>query len=63
MILKITQYDTLNVKLFNSQLNNLKSGTKNCTKELQIFMRLIFHTNYYQLIYKFRGFFCKWFIS
>ena len=26
----MTQYNTLNVKLSNSQLNKLKSGTKNC---------------------------------
>ena len=25
----MTQYDTLNIKLSNSQLNNLKSGIKN----------------------------------
>ena len=27
----MTQYNTLNVKLSNSQLNKLKSGIKNCT--------------------------------
>ena len=27
----MTQYNTLNVKLFNSQLNKSKSGMKNCT--------------------------------
>ena len=28
----MTQYNTLNVKLFNSQSNELKSGIKNCTQ-------------------------------
>ena len=28
----MTQYNTLNVKLFNSQLNKLKSGIKNCSQ-------------------------------
>ena len=28
----MTQYNTLNVKLFNSQLNKLKSGIKNRTE-------------------------------
>ena len=28
----MTEYDTLNVKLFNSQLNKLKSGIKNGTE-------------------------------
>ena len=28
----MTQYNTLNVKLSNSQLNKLKSGIKNCTE-------------------------------
>ena len=28
----MTQYNTLNVKLSNSQLNKLKSGTKNSTE-------------------------------
>ena len=28
----MTQYNTLNVKLFNSQLNKLKSGIKNGTE-------------------------------
>ena len=27
----MTQYNTLNIKLFNSQLNKLKSGMKNGT--------------------------------
>ena len=27
----MTQYNTLNVELFNSQLNKLKSGTQNVT--------------------------------
>ena len=31
-IYKMTQYDTLNVKLSNSQLNKLKSAIKNGTK-------------------------------
>ena len=29
----MTQYNTLNVKLSNSQLNKLKLGIKNCTEE------------------------------
>ena len=28
----MTQYNTLNVKLYNSQLNNLKSTMKNVTE-------------------------------
>ena len=28
----MSQYNTLNVKLSNSQLNKLKSGIKNCTE-------------------------------
>ena len=28
----MTQYNTLNVKLPNSQLNKLKSGTEDCTE-------------------------------
>ena len=28
----MTQYNMLNIKLSNSQLNKLKSGIKNCTE-------------------------------
>ena len=50
----MTQYNTLNVKLSNSQLNMLKSETRNGTEVtlnkmlLKILtMELIFHINYY----------------
>ena len=44
----MTQYNTLNLKLFNSQYNKLKSGIKNDTQEifhhiLSAMMILIFH--------------------
>ena len=52
----MTQYNTLNVKLTNSQLNTLKSAIRNETEVtlnissnlLEILMmKLIFHVNYY----------------
>ena len=50
----MTQYDTSNVKLSKSELNQLKSGKKNCTKRtfLQMLlviltMRTIFSISYY----------------
>ena len=51
---KMTQYNTLNVKLANSQLNKLKSEINNGTEVVLNFsshviiliMRLIFHINY-----------------
>ena len=52
----MTQYNTLNVKLSNSQLTKLKSGIKNgigVTLNLSsnvvgdLMMRLIFYINYY----------------
>ena len=50
----MTQYNTLNVKLSNSQLNMLKSEIRNGTEVtlnkmlLKILtMELIFHINYY----------------
>ena len=47
----MTKYNTLNVKLSNSQLNKLKPGTKNGTKiTLNLsskLMRLIFRISYY----------------
>ena len=61
----MTQYNTLNVKLSNSQLNELKSAIKNGTEVTSNFsLNLIgssndetnFNTNYYQLIRKFRKF-------
>ena len=50
----MTQYNTLNVKLANSQLNKLKSEINNGTEVVLKFssnviiliMRLIFHINY-----------------
>ena len=32
----MTQYNTVNLKLYNSQLNKLKSGMKNGTEESSI---------------------------
>ena len=61
----MTHYNTLNVKLSNSQINKLKSGIKNETEvTLNLSSNLIgnsndeiiFHINYYQLIPKFQGF-------
>ena len=61
----MTQYNTLNVKLSNSQLNKLKLGMKNGTEvTLKISSNVAgdsndeisFLINYYQLIHKFRGF-------
>ena len=50
----MTQYNCLNVKLPNSQLNKLKSGIKNGTDEtlnlssnVILTVRLIFHMNNY----------------
>ena len=51
----MTQYNRLNVKLSNSQLNKLKSAIKNETEAvlrlspniLILMMNLIFHMNYY----------------
>ena len=59
----MTQYNNLNVKLSNSELNKLKSGIKhgtevnlNLSSNVTLMMSLIFHMNYYQLIHKFQGF-------
>ena len=61
----MTQYNTLNVKLSNSQLNKLKSGMKNGTEvTLKISSNVFGHYNYennfgiscYYLIHKFQGF-------
>ena len=57
----MTQYNTLNVELSNSQLNKLKSAIKNGFQVifhqiLSVMMRLICHINYYQLIHKFQKF-------
>ena len=42
----MTEYDTLNVKLSNSQLNKLKSGNKNWTKvTLNLSSNLIGNSN------------------
>ena len=42
----MTQYNTLNVKLSNSQLNKLKLGIKNCTEEtLKISSDLVVDSN------------------
>ena len=50
----MTQYNTVNLKLSNSQLNKLKSGMKNGTQEtlkllsnVILTMRLIFNISYY----------------
>ena len=48
------QNNTLNVKLSNLQLNKLKLGIKNgvtlnISSNVILMMRLISHTNYYQL--------------
>ena len=45
----MTQYNSLNVKLLNSQLNKFKSITKNedCHQIWLVIMRLIFLINYY----------------
>ena len=48
----MTQYNSLNVKLSNSQLNKLKSGIKNGTEVVLrlwlviLMMRLVFLINY-----------------
>ena len=61
----MTKRNILNVELFNSQLNKLKSGIKNITEVtlnlssnwLEILaMRLIFYMSYYWLIHKLQGF-------
>ena len=42
----MTQYDAINVKLFNSQLNKLKSAIKNGTKvTLNLSTNLIANSN------------------
>ena len=53
----MTQYNSLNVKLSNSQLNKLKSAIKNKTEVVLRLssnmigdVRLIFLLNYYELI-------------
>ena len=55
----MTQYDTLNVKLSNSQRNKLKSRIRNGNEEtlnlssnvlVILKMRQVFHTHYYLLI-------------
>ena len=48
----MTQYNSLNVKLSNSQLNKLKSAMRNETEVvlrllLILMMKLIFRMNYY----------------
>ena len=47
----MTRYNSLNVKLSNSQLNKLKSAVKNEIDEIQM-MRLIFLINYCKQIDK-----------
>ena len=65
----MTQYNTLNVKLSNSQLNTLKSGIKDNTKvtlnlssnlEVVLMMTLILIINYYYLRHKFKRFVKLW---
>ena len=57
----MTQYNSVNPKLSNSQVNILKSGIKTVTKVTLnlllkwltiLMMRLIFYKSYYQLIDK-----------
>ena len=57
----MTQYNSVNPKLSNSQVNILKSGIKKVTKVTLnlllkwltiLMMRLIFYKSYYQLIDK-----------
>ena len=59
----MAQYNTLNVKLFNSQLNKLKCGIKNGTEvTLRLSSSFVgdsndeknFRINCYQLIHNFR---------
>ena len=61
----MTQYNTLNVKLSNSQLNKLKSAIKKGTEATlnlssnligNWMIKLIFHINCYYLIHKFQRF-------
>ena len=61
----MTQYNALNVKLPNSQLNKLKSGIKSGTEITlnlssnlmkMLMMKLVFHINYHLLIHKFQIF-------
>ena len=43
---KVTQYNTLNVKLSNSQLNKLKSGIKNGTEvTLKVLSNVVDNSN------------------
>ena len=44
----MTQYNALNLKLSNSQLNTLKSGIRNGTEVIWeiLMMKLIFHIDY-----------------
>ena len=48
----MTQYNTLRVKLSNSQLNKFKSGIKNCAEVTLkmllaiLVMKIIFHIRY-----------------
>ena len=70
----MTQYNTLNVKLSNSQLNKLKSGIKNGTDINKITSNVVGDSNdennfSHKLLLtntqvsKLRKAFCKWFIS
>ena len=67
----MTQYNTLNVKLFNSQLDNLKSGIKNGTEAtLNLSINVTGDSNDepnfpHKLYRSFKDLysFCKWFIS
>ena len=58
----MTQYNTPNKKLYNSQLSKLKSAIKNgtgVTLDLSskiLMMKIIFVINYSWLIHKFQGF-------
>ena len=52
----MTQYNTLNVKLSNSQLNKLKYVLKNGTEINFFSSRLTLHINCCQMIHKFQRF-------
>ena len=51
----MTQYNTLNLKLSNSQLNKLKYGIKNETEWWNSNDELIFSISYYWIMHKFRN--------
>ena len=60
----MTQYNSVNMKLANLQLNKLKSAMKNSTVTLRfssnillvLMMKLVFHISYFLLVDKLRDF-------